>query len=241
MAYTIVNKFIPTSLYALKAPYAMDAQYITIHNTANDATAINEIAYMHRNPAATSYHVAVDDIHAVQAIPFSRNAWHAGDGASGQGNRKSIGIEICYSKSGGEKYKKAEANAIEYIAHVLHQYNWGIERVMWHRNWSGKNCPHRIFAEGRADEVKKRIADRLAELKKPSTEKPPVVVKPATPEKEVTPVSEPKNAPSSWAKRDVEAAVKLGISDGSRLQEPVTREEAIVLAMRAAGLAPRIK
>lgn len=78
MAYTIINNYIPASLHALKAPYPMDAQYITIHNTANDATAINEINYMHRNPAATSYHVAVDDKHAVQAIPFSRNAWHAG-------------------------------------------------------------------------------------------------------------------------------------------------------------------
>lgn len=121
MSYAIINDYIPHSLYPLKSPHTMKPEYITIHNTYNDASAMNEIAYMHRNKAATSYHVAVDDKHAVQAIPFSRNAWHAGDG-SGDGNRKSIGIEICYSKSGGPRYVAAEENAIEYVAHVLKQY-----------------------------------------------------------------------------------------------------------------------
>lgn len=169
MSYEVVNKFIPESKYKLKATYPMDARYITIHNTYNDAPALNEIAYMASNNNATSYHVAVDDKHAVQAIPFSRNAWHAGDG-SGNGNRKSIGVEICYSKSGGPRYVAAEENAIEYVAHVLHQKGWGMDRVKWHRDWSGKNCPHRIFAEGRATSVRNRIAAKLAELKNPIKE-----------------------------------------------------------------------
>ena len=164
MSYEILNRFIPESKYKLKATYPMDAQYITIHNTANDASALNEIAYMARNNNATSYHVAVDDKHAVQAIPFNRNAWHCGDG-SGNGNRKSIGIEICYSKSGGPRYAAAEENAIEYVAYVLKDKGWGMDRVKWHRDWSGKNCPHRIFAEGRATSVRNRIAAKLAELK----------------------------------------------------------------------------
>lgn len=163
MAYAIINNYIDRSLYPLKSPYEMKPEYITIHNTYNDATALNEIAYMHRNKAATSYHVAIDDKHAVQAIPFNRNAWHAGDG-QGHGNRKSIGIEICYSKSGGPKYAAAEANAIEYVAHVLKQYGWGIDRVKWHRDWSGKKCPHRIIDEGRLQEVKNKIAAKLAQL-----------------------------------------------------------------------------
>lgn len=163
MAYAIINNYIDRSLYPLKAPHAMTPQYITIHNTYNDASALNEIAYMHRNKDATSYHVAIDDKHAVQAIPFNRNAWHAGDG-QGPGNRKSIGIEICYSKSGGPKYAAAEANAIEYVAHVLKQYGWGIDRIKWHRDWSGKKCPHRIIDEGRLQEVKNKIAAKLAQL-----------------------------------------------------------------------------
>lgn len=165
MAYTIVDKYIPTSKYDRKAPYSMSAETITFHNTANDATALGEISYMTTNDNQTSCHVAIDNIHAVQAIPFSRSAWHAGDGASGAGNRKSIGIEVCYSKSGGVKYAAAEENAIEYIAHIFKDKGWGIGRVKWHRDWSGKNCPHRVLDEGRATSVHNRISAKLAELK----------------------------------------------------------------------------
>ncbi|WP_412177809.1 N-acetylmuramoyl-L-alanine amidase family protein [Sporosarcina sp. YIM B06819] len=168
MAYIIINNLIPSSLYPLKATYPMTPEYITIHNTANDATAINEIAYMTRNTDAISYHVAIDDKHVVQAIPFTRNGWHAGDG-NGAGNRKSIGIEICYSKSGGTRYKAAEENAIEFIANLLQQFGWNMDRVKWHGDWSGKNCPHRIMDEGRTLAVRNAIAKRLAEL---NTNKP---------------------------------------------------------------------
>ncbi|MBO0586595.1 N-acetylmuramoyl-L-alanine amidase [Sporosarcina sp. E16_8] len=170
MPYTIINNYIPVSLYPLKATYPMTPEYITIHNTANDATAINEIAFMTRNTTATSYHVAIDDKHAVQAIPFTRNGWHAGDG-EGAGNRKSIGIEVCYSESGGPRYVEAEKNAIDYIARLLKQYGWNIDRVKWHRDWSGKKCPHRIIDEGRMTTVRNTIAKRLAELNTPAPPK----------------------------------------------------------------------
>ncbi|WP_342538429.1 N-acetylmuramoyl-L-alanine amidase [Sporosarcina sp. FSL K6-1540] len=170
MSYTIINIFIPATLYPLKAPYAMMPEYITIHNTYNDATAANEIAYMTRNTNPVSYHVAIDDKQALQAIPFTRNAFHAGDGL-GKGNRASIGIEICYSKSGGPKYVAAEENTVEYVAHLLKQYGWGIDRVKWHRDWSGKNCPHRIIDEGRTKSVKDRIASKLKELNNPTPPK----------------------------------------------------------------------
>lgn len=163
MDYTTINRYIPSSLYPLKATHPMTPEYITIHNTANDAPAINEISYMTRNSSSVSFHVAIDDIHAIQAIPFDRNAWHAGDG-QGKGNRASIGIEICYSKSDGERYRKAEANAIDYIARLLKHFGWGIDRVKWHSDWSGKKCPHRIIDEGRSQLVKMRIATRLVEL-----------------------------------------------------------------------------
>lgn len=223
MSYTIVNKMIPSSLYSLKAPYPMDAQYITIHNTANDATALNEIAYMTRNPAATSYHVAIDDKHAVEAIPFSRNAWHAGDG-NGKGNRQSIGIEICYSKSGGVKYQGAEQNAIEYIAHVLHQFNWDVSRVLYHKDWSGKNCPHRIFSAGRADAVKREIGEKLAELKNPKKEVTPVAVKKKTYRK-VLPTHEQA---WKWAKKE-------GYLNGEQPGEFLTREQFATVLQRIYG------
>jgi len=51
-----------------------------------------------------------------------RNAFHAGDGANGKGNRGGIAIEICYSKSGGDKFIKAEQRAAKFIAERLKAY-----------------------------------------------------------------------------------------------------------------------
>lgn len=148
MAYTFKQNMVSSSKYSIKCPYTMTPQYITIHNTSNNASAENEVKYMINNNNQTSYHVAVDDKYVIQAIPFNRNAWHAGDGASGTGNRKSIGIEICYSTGNLETFKKAEANCAKYVATLLKQYGWTTAKVKRHKDWSGKNCPHKTMELG---------------------------------------------------------------------------------------------
>ena len=144
----IRQMLVSSSKYNIKCPYAMTPKYITIHNTANDASANNEVSYMINNNYEVSFHYAVDDKEAVQAIPETRNAWHAGDGGSGTGNRYSIGIEICYSKSGGNRFIQAEKNAAYLTATLLKKYGWGIDRVKRHYDWSGKYCPHRTMDMG---------------------------------------------------------------------------------------------
>lgn len=121
---------------------------ICIHNTANDASAANEISYMISNNNEVSFHIAVDDKEAIQGIPFNRNAWHAGDGGSGTGNRKYIAIEICYSKSGGTRFTNAEKNAAKLTAQLLKKYGWNINNVKKHQDFSGKYCPHRTLDLG---------------------------------------------------------------------------------------------
>ena len=73
----ITNVNCPQSKYSIKCPYGMKAEYITIHNTANDASAMAEISYMIGRPEKVSFHVAVDNYRVVTGIPFNRNAWHA--------------------------------------------------------------------------------------------------------------------------------------------------------------------
>ena len=109
----------PTDKIKIKCPYSMEPKFIVVHNTANDASAYNEISYMHSNNKEVSFHLAIDDKEVIEGIDLNRNAWHAGDGGSGNGNRNSIAIEICYSKSGGERFNKAEDNAANYIATLL--------------------------------------------------------------------------------------------------------------------------
>lgn len=144
----ITNVKCPTSKYSIKCPYEMKPEGITVHNTYNDASAMAEISYMLGNDLKTSFHVAVDNERVVTGIPFNRNTWNSGDGRNGFGNRKTISIEICYSKSGGERFDEAEELAAEYIAYLLKQYGWGIDKVGTHQMRSNKYCPHRTLDYG---------------------------------------------------------------------------------------------
>lgn len=148
MSLQITKMFVPQSKYNIKCPYSMVPEYVTIHNTYNDASAMSEISYMISNNNQVSYHYAVDDIRAVQGIPEDQNTWNAGDGGSGKGNRKSIAIEICYSKSGGDRFTKAEQNAAYLAAAILKQRGWDISHLRKHQDWSGKYCPHRTLDMG---------------------------------------------------------------------------------------------
>lgn len=144
----IVKNLVSTSLYYCKCPYSMNATRIVVHNTANDASARNEIQYMINNRNEVSYHYAVDDKEIVQGIPENRNAWHAGDGGNGVGNRQGIAIEICYSKSGGARFDAAEVLAAKFIASKLKEKGWGIDKVTKHQDYSNKYCPHRTLDKG---------------------------------------------------------------------------------------------
>lgn len=143
----ITRNIVDKSKYSIKCPYSMVPQHIIIHNTANDASAANEIAYMRSNGKQVSFHYAVDDKEIVQGVEENRNTWNAGDG-SGAGNRKGIAIEICYSKSGGERFLEAERNAAEFTASLLKKYGWGLDHVKKHQDFNGKGCPHRTLELG---------------------------------------------------------------------------------------------
>ena len=145
----IVNMMMPESKYSIKCPYQMTPEFIIIHNTANDASALNEITYMIGNDKKVSFHCAIDNYRIVQGIPFNRNSWNATDGTNGDGNRKGIALEICYSKSGGESFEEAERLAAEYTEYLLKQYGWGIDKVKKHDDfYPQKGCPQRTLSLG---------------------------------------------------------------------------------------------
>ena len=149
----LINK----NKYSIKCPHEMKPIGIAIHNTYNDASAKNEINYMKNNNNQVSFHVAVDDIEAIQGLPLDRNSWSCGDG-NGNGNRKHISIEICYSKSGGDRFKKAEQMAAKVVAELLKKYSWGIDKVKAHRDFANKDCPHRT----NMSEFKKLVEKELS-------------------------------------------------------------------------------
>ena len=59
-----------------------------------------------------------------------------------------IHVEICYSKSGGERFQRAEENAARLLAELLKERGWGLDRVTKHQDYDGKYCPHRTLDLG---------------------------------------------------------------------------------------------
>lgn len=144
----ITRVICPEEKYGIKCPDITEKHGIAVHNTYNDASAMAEVSYMIGRPEKVSFHVAVDDYRVVEGLDFNRSCYATGDGRYGEGNAHMISIEICYSKSGGERFEQAEKLAAEYIAYLLKQYNWGIDKVTKHQDYSGKYCPHRTLDLG---------------------------------------------------------------------------------------------
>lgn len=243
MAYTFRQQLLDSKRYmyahpttkktVYKSAYSMTPKYITVHNTANDASAANEATYHNRadNHNSTSYHIAIDDKEAVQLLPFNRNGYHTGDGSiANGGNRTSIGIEICYSKSGGARYVNAEENAVQYVATLLKSYGWGVNKLRQHYDWSKKNCPHRIRNEGRWPSFVQRVQKALDTLNKPK------VVAPVAPKN--NPVTLTENQRKS-ARSIIRHAVKSGVftsahADADSYTDAQLIEYAIIYGERTA-------
>ena len=59
--------------------------------------------------------------------------------SNGGGNRNSIGIETCILD--GVRYSNVMRTTANLVAHLLNVYVLGLNRVLQHRNFSGKTCP----------------------------------------------------------------------------------------------------
>ena len=144
----IKQNLVNAGKYSIKCPYERTPQFYVVHNTYNDAAAKNEVSYMIGNNNKVSFHYAVDDVEAIQGLPEDRSAFASGDGGKGQGNLYGIHVEICYSKSGGDRFIKAEQNAAKFIADGLKAHGWGIDKVKKHQDFANKYCPHRTLDMG---------------------------------------------------------------------------------------------
>lgn len=156
------RNLVAQSKWHIKAPFAMVAKMVTFHNTDNEVSAWNEIAYMVRNDLLVSYHIATDEKENVQGLPFNRNGWHCGDGRNGYGNRNTIGWEICRNYDRSRRttnlidplrymYTQAEQNAIKSAPAVFEELGLvaNVNTVKKHQDWNGKNCPSKILNEAR--------------------------------------------------------------------------------------------
>ena len=146
------------------SPFRNGIGFVTIHNTAEPFSARDERARVaNRRGVRTSFHFAVDEKEIVQLLPLDRHGWHAGDG-EGDGNCRSVGIEICRSVfrgANGWLYRRAERNAVFLAAALLRAAHLPASALRMHRDWSGKYCPHRILEAGTWEDFSARVMAAL--------------------------------------------------------------------------------
>lgn len=121
---------------------------ITIHNTSNWSNGANALAHANllRNGwknVYTSWNYVVDQDYAVRCVPENEVAWCNGDG-NGDGNMKTISIEICDNADGN--IRQATDNAVNLCADILRRN--GVTNasgyLFQHNYWTGKDCPYDI-------------------------------------------------------------------------------------------------
>lgn len=137
-----ITKMIVKEGSTCRLAHPLTPKYITIHETGNfskGAGALNHGQFLLKSTGITSWHYTVDDVAIVQHIPDDENAWHAGDGTNGTGNRESIAIEICVNPD--SNFVNAVINAGELVFYLMNKYNIPLENVVQHNHWNGKNCP----------------------------------------------------------------------------------------------------
>lgn len=155
--------------------------FITIHCTGNyspTATAKSHADYQFGGSGGgqVSWHYTVDGKEIWQSFNDTQECWHAGDG-SGQGNTASIGIEICVNDKAA--FKQDCKNAAWLVATLMKRHNLGIDKVVQHNKWTGKNCPMELRSgawgvtwEEFIEMVKAEANTSAALTKSPITETP---------------------------------------------------------------------
>lgn len=118
---------------------------ITIHNTdwinvSSETTPAEQYsrATVNGNLNDVRIHFYVDDKCAWQNLPLDLMSWHSG---TNEGNRTSISIECIMSGNYNATDKKSEDNAAKLAAYLLKKFNFGIDKMVTHKYWNGKQCP----------------------------------------------------------------------------------------------------
>lgn len=163
----IVSADLPTRSHLPMQPY-----WITIHETANKNKGAD--AEMHAKYVTTPeavnrtvlWHYSVDDDSIVQHLPTNEAGWHAGDGYDGNGNRKSIGIELCINSDGNfMTTQRLAAKLVAMLIMTTPSLKPFPECMAQHNKWSSKDCPHEIRAAGAWDAFIAMCAEEIALLK----------------------------------------------------------------------------
>jgi hypothetical protein len=240
--------------YLKNRPHTFIAIHYVASVTSKKGTALNVAAWFNnpqnRNGSADWI---VDDVDTVcYNNDPNRYCWAVGDDSrrySNGGrlyglarNKNTVSIEICNGSRSGKVVQAnnpdlyftdaAVQNALELAAYLMKRYNIPIENVVRHYDISGKYCPGVIGwnTNSGSDAAWVKFKARLKQMVEPESEEDMTDERVREIVHEILDGTNTK--PSEWAEGEVAAATALGITDGSRPQGYLKREEAFALFVR---------
>jgi N-acetylmuramoyl-L-alanine amidase len=160
----ISSLFIPKG-YSNRPQGKNPAEYITIHETDNDSAGADADAharYLQGSDARkrrVSWHYTVDSDEVIKHLPVSETAYHAG---TAEGNRTSIGIEMCVD---GGVLRETVLNRTALLCAVLcRDIAIPVANIVQHNHWSGKNCPSKLRKAKQWDAFISKVEWHLSQL-----------------------------------------------------------------------------
>lgn len=158
---------IPEGMYGRHKPRTMSPRYITIHSTQNFGAGAGAYTHArllqrgglkstHNSLGYLTWHYSVDAFSIHQSLPLNEQGQHAD--YEGDGNRKSIGIEMC-ENAGNSRHATVDRTA-RLVAQLMKEFNIPLRNVVPHQHWERvrysdnknlghKNCPHFLMDNGK--------------------------------------------------------------------------------------------
>lgn len=181
--HELLNVEIPKKLSPFKSSRkGCKPEYIVIHYTGTPFQGIDRaVHYMTEYQSEISAHYVVDGERIAQVVAIDDAAWHVSDGSVNRryerrkdaeawhnswageafrGNRNSIGIELCVTKTDKKSVKVGDTDweftsgtvetAAKLVAALMDELDIPLRRVIRHMDATGKPCP-RPFVSLRSD------------------------------------------------------------------------------------------
>lgn len=194
----------------------------------------------HPNNRQVCVHAFIDDTGIYQTLPFTMKGWHAG----GAANSTYIGFEICepYNYDAKEYFNIVKSYAIDFVAYLCITYQIPVKSVIDHQegyklglasnhsdiaHWWVKyhNYNMNDFRQDVLSTIVKQQTE--SEVERMTKDELRVFIEETVKSMGIG------QTPSTWASSLVADSVAAGITDGSNPKRLATREEVMIMALRA--------
>jgi len=180
----ITQTLVEKGKYGRSRIRTMTPRFITIHATENFSAGGNAHAHAemltsgslkgpHNSLGYIIWHFTVDDHSIYQTQPCDEQGQHAD--YEGQGNRESIGIEMCENR--GNSREVTLDRTAKLTALLMKQYGIPLSNVVPHQHWrmirfddrrdlGHKTCPHFLVKGGESDPAWQAFLARVDRYRK---------------------------------------------------------------------------